>query len=304
MAGTDIDAVRGFNREIIRRLGVLDGDFLGRGRPYNESRLLFEIGRTGCDARQLRARLGLDSGYLSRLLSSLRRQGLVRCAPSRADARVTAATLTAKGLAELREIDRRSDAFAASLLEPLDESRRQRLLDAMGEVRRCLDAASVRIAPARPRGRAVRDCLQAYFAELAQRFDSGFDPHVDRGATATPEELTPPAGYFVLAQLDGQAVGCGALKVSGAVGEIKRMWVASFARGLGIGRRLLHSLEQIAREAGVERVQLDSHGALTEALALYRSAGYAEIAAFNENPYAQYWFEKALVRKSPAAHSD
>lgn len=298
MSDAELASVRSFNRDLTRRLGVLNGDFLGRGRPFSESRLLFEIGRTGSDARELRTRLGLDSGYLSRLLGSLQRQGLIRCAPCAADARVTTARLTARGLAELREIDRRSDAFARSLLTPLGPAERERLLEAMAYVRRCLTAASVRIEVSSPRTRAARACLQAYFRDIGSRFPGGFDPL--RSVPATPEELTPPAGYLLLAWLDGQAVGCGALKLGaprqdGGRGEIKRMWVSPEARGLGIGRRILSSLEQIARETGIECVQLDSNAALSEALALYRSAGYIEVPAFNDNPYAHHWFEKPLT---------
>lgn len=165
----------------------------------------------------------------------------------------------------------------------------------MVEARRALAANAVRIEVVSPRSAAARRCLQAYFDELAQRFEGGFDPVADRGSAATPEELTPPAGYFVIALLEDEPVGCGAIKLADGVGEIKRMWVASPARGLGIARRMLAALEQIARDAGAQRVQLDSHRTLTEALALYRSAGYAEIPAFNDNPYAHYWFGKRLT---------
>jgi DNA-binding MarR family transcriptional regulator len=288
-----IDGIRTFNREVTRRLGVLGEDFLGRGRPYGEARLIFEIGTQGADVRQLRTRLGLDSGYLSRLLRSLERQGLVETRRASHDARVATATLTRKGCAELAEIDRSSDGFARTLLDALNERQRVRLVEAAADVRQLLRAASVQVAPAAVRSAAARWCLEQYFQELSQRFDTGFDPDKGR-VTARPEELTPPAGYFVLATMDGNPIGCGALKLVGDCGEIKRMWVAESARGLGAGRRILQSLEDTAREAGVRLLRLDSNAALKEAHNLYRSAGYVEVAAFNDNPYAHHWFEKPL----------
>jgi DNA-binding MarR family transcriptional regulator/GNAT superfamily N-acetyltransferase len=290
MEPTRIDALRSFNREVTRRLGVLNENFLGRGRPYGEARLLFEIGTEGTDVRTLRCRLSLDSGYLSRLLRSLERQGLVKSRRASHDARVTDLVLTRQGLGELREINRRSDEFAEALLTPLSEPQRQRLTAAATDLQRLLRAASVEVKLVSARSQAARWCLAQYFRELGERFESGYDP--DNDATANPEELRPPAGYFLVATLDGNALGCGGVKVSGDGGEIKRLWVAESARGLGIGRRILAALEDTACKAGVSLLRLDSNASLKEALSLYRNAGYAEVAPFNDNPYAHHWFEK------------
>ncbi len=150
----------------------------------------------------------------------------------------------------------------------------------------------MRVSQVPARSAAARWCLEQYFQEIGRRFESGFDP--DKSVTATPEELTPPAGHFLLATLDGSPLGCGGLKVAADRGEIKRMWVADSARGLGIGRRILESLEAVARKAGVTVLQLDSNAKLNEALGLYRNAGYVEVPPFNANPYAHHWFEKRL----------
>lgn len=290
-----IEAVRRFNRVVTRRMGVLDDSFLGRGRPLAEARLLYEIGSEGADARELRARLSLDSGYLSRLLRSLERQGLVRSRRAKQDARVTTASLTRKGSSELQALNRVSDALAASLLRSLNESQRERLVAAMADVERLMQAGAVEVRIVSPRSAAAQTCLAEYFRELRQRFAGGFEP--DKSVSADPEELTPPAGYFLIATLDGRAVGCGALKVQSArVGEIKRMWVAPAARGIGIGRRILSALEEQALQAGLSVLRLDTNETLQEALNLYRRAGYREVPAFNENPYAHHWFEKKELR--------
>ena len=95
--------------------------------------------------------------------------------------------------------------------------------------------------------------------------------------------------------MHGEPVGCGALKFHGdAPAEIKRMWVAPAARGLGLGRRLLTDLEAQAVARGVRTLRLETNRALGEAIGLYRAAGYREVAAFNDEPYAHHWFEKTL----------
>src|SRR6476661_9993540 len=116
-----VEQVRSFNRTMTERVGVLNDHYLGRNHPLGEARLIWEIGEQGATVRALRNRLGLDSAYVSRLLRSLERQGLVRVAPSGSDGRVRQVFLTAAGLDERAELDRRADAFARSLLDPLSE---------------------------------------------------------------------------------------------------------------------------------------------------------------------------------------
>jgi ribosomal protein S18 acetylase RimI-like enzyme/DNA-binding MarR family transcriptional regulator len=293
-----VAAVRRFNRTVTQRVGALDDEYMARGRPLAQARLLWEIGPGGAEVAVLRARLGLDSGYLSRLLRSLENDGLVTVGPAdRAggDGRVRVAALTASGRAEWTELDKRSDGLAWSILEPLTARRRERLTAAMAEVERLLMASMVVIEPCAPSDPRARACLRAYGRDVARRFDDGFDP-----ALSTPvkeEQLTPPAGVFLLATLNSEPVGCGAVKLhAGAPAEIKRVWVADSVRGLGIGRRMLSELEEYAAERGWSAVRLDTNRNLTEAIALYRSAGYHEIAPYNTERYAHHWFEKRLDR--------
>jgi len=154
-------------------------------------------------------------------------------------------------------------------------------------------AAVVSFAIEDPTTEDARWCLQEYFVELDTRFDAGFDPAMSIPADA--HELVPPAGALIVARLGEKPVGCGALKFHGdAPAELKRMWIAPGARGLGVGRRLLQKLERHARDAGVTVVRLETNRSLTEAIALYRRSGYVEVAAFNDEPYAHHWFEKRL----------
>ena len=139
----------------------------------------------------------------------------------------------------------------------------------------------------------ARHCLGAYAAELDSRFDTGFDP--DHSIPVTADELTEPNGLLMLARLRGEPVGCGGLKLHGdEPAEIKRLWVAASARGLGVARRLLDELEAQARQRGVRVLHLDTNKDLTEAISLYRSTGWVEVDRFNDEPYAHHWFEKHL----------
>jgi DNA-binding MarR family transcriptional regulator len=287
-----IAQVRRFNRTVTQRVGALDDSYLARDRPLGECRLLWEIG-DGCDVRDLRARLDLDSGYLSRLLGRLQADGLVTVEPGAADRRLRTARLTDAGRRERAELDRRSDELAEALLAPLSEHRRERLVAAMAEVERLLTASLVRVEEVDPEDPRARYCLERYMAEIDARFAAGFDP--GRSLPAEPEAFRAPAGAMLLATLQGEPVGCGAIKLDwGAPPYIKRMWVSPSARGLGLGRRLLGELEARAAATGAPVVQLETNGTLTEAIALYRAAGYREVPAFNAEPYAHHWFEKAL----------
>jgi DNA-binding MarR family transcriptional regulator/GNAT superfamily N-acetyltransferase len=288
-----IAQVRRFNRTVTQRVGALDDAFLARDRPLGQARLLWEIGPDGSDVRLLRSRLDLDSGYLSRLLRSLEKDGLVVVEQSRTDGRVRTARLTGHGLAERAELDRRSDDVATSILRPLSARQRTRLITAMAEVERLLVASTVQVTACDPRHSDARFCLRAYFSELSHRFDGGFDPA--RSISADDDALSPPAGLLLVATLHSEPVGCGALKFhDDAPAEIKRMWVAPTARGLGVGRRLLTDLEAHAAARQVGTVRLETNRALGEAIGLYRAAGYREVAAFNDEPYAHHWFEKTL----------
>jgi DNA-binding MarR family transcriptional regulator len=284
----DIARVRSFNRLVTRQVGVVNDRYIGR-RPLGESRVLYEIGAAGATPRDLRARLGLDSGYLSRLLRSLEGDGLVEQRPNPSDGRTKRLALTRAGRSELRALNRSSDQLAAAALEPLTDEQRTRLLEAQTEVKRLLAISMVSIEIEDPKSADARWCLAHYFAELAERFEERFDPV--RTLPADAADMVPPAGAFLIARFSGQPAGCGALKR----GELVRMWVDRPHRGLGIGARILDALEEQARALGHETVRLYTNRALSEAKAMYRARGYMEIPRYNDDPYANHWFEKRLT---------
>lgn len=152
---------------------------------------------------------------------------------------------------------------------------------------------AVTIAPEAAVGDDAQYCLGEYYRELQERFDGGFDP--DLSLLPSLDEFAPPRGTFLLVRLNGQPIGCGGLKpISREAAYIKRMWIAQCARGLGLARRLLLALEDEARAMGYSVMRLETNKSLIEAQKLYRSAGYAEVGPFNDERYANHWFEKRL----------
>ena len=300
--GSESDAeavlqVRRFNRTVAERIGAVHDRFLHHRRPMNEARLIWEIGIEGEELRTLRMRLGLDSGYLTRVMASLAKQGLVRVRSATRDGRVRFAHLTRSGLRARAEIDKRSDDLALHVLDVLTEKQREQLTSAMGQVERLLLASMIHLATEDPTSPDAVWCLEQYSAELKSRCEGGFDPAPTISAEA--HELVPPRGALVIARLHGQPVGCGAVAFAKQrVAELKRMWVSPTLRGLGVGRRVMNELERLAAEANVRLIRLETNRTLKEAIGLYRGAGYVEVEALGTGPYAHHWFEKRLKRPS------
>src|SRR4051812_6541397 len=282
----DIAQVRSFNRLVARQVGALTDRYMGR-RPLGELRVLFEIGAHDATPRDIRVRLGLDSGYVSRVIGSLQRDGLVSSEPDPRDRRTRRLRVTATGRAEMAELDRLTDAHVESTLAALTGEQQAQLVRATAEVRRLLAAAMVSIAPEDQASPDARWCLDHYFGELAERFEEPFEP----GRTLPTGRLD----VFLVARVTRQPAGCGGLKtLARGVGEIVRMWIDRPHRGLGIGARLLAALEAESRARGHRAVRLYTNRSLAEAQAMYRAHGYVEIARYNDDPYGNHFFEKAL----------
>ena len=298
-----VAVVRRFNRSYTQRIGVLEDSFLGLGMPLGPARLLFEIGAAaqvemGAAAQDplttqtLRERLGLDSGYLSRLLRRLEKDGLIRVTPDPGDRRRRQVSLTGAGRERWQELEHRSDDQARLIVDPLTERQRERLARALAEADLLVRAATVTFGPIDPASSVARDVVDRYFAEIGRRF--GFNPSGETEKDA--KLLVPPFGVFVVALSDGEPVACGGLQeIAPRVGELKRMWVHDDWRGAGLGTRLLRHLEDRCRELGHGTVRLDTNAALTEAIAMYHRAGYRAIPRYNDNPWATNFFEKRLI---------
>jgi DNA-binding MarR family transcriptional regulator/GNAT superfamily N-acetyltransferase len=292
----ETEVLRRFNRAWSQRVGLLEESYLGQGRSLGASRLLFEMGRDGAGVLDLRRRLGLDSGYLSRLLRGLEEERLVDVRPDPADQRRRVVVPTAKGRRAIERLEARSEDRARALVDPLGDSQRRRLADALGTAERLIRAATCTVEPVDVASDEAVAVVRRYFAELDERFPGGFDPGT--GATTDLERMRPPSGDFLVLRAEGDIVACGGLqRHARTIGEIKRMWVDPGWRGCGLAVRLLQALEQRAGELGYRDVYLDTNGTLTEAIAMYERAGYRHIERYNDNPYAQAWFAKRLSRR-------
>ncbi|CCE07954.1 putative transcriptional regulatory protein, MarR family with a Acetyltransferase (GNAT) domain [Bradyrhizobium sp. STM 3843] len=286
-----VSRVRRFNRAVTSEVGALDTSFLGRGRPLGAARVLNAIGHGRSDVAELRDYLALDSGLMSRLLRSLEEEGLVTTKPHPDDARRRLAKLTAAGRREFEAYETLSNAQAQAMLAR--HSQPEALLAAMDMVAAALGRNRISIAEVDARGEQARYCLGEYYGELSRRFERGFD--VARSRDPDAVDMMAPRGAFFIALSDGLPLGCVGLKgTGGAVAEIKRLWVAPAARGIGLGRRLMDAAEDAARKLSIKILRLDTNSVLSEARQLYRRTGWTEIDRFNDDPYPDLFFEKRL----------
>lgn len=283
------EVFRRFNRSWSQRVGLLDSSHLATGRPLNQSRLLFEIAQFptgGVEVAELRERMGLDSGYLSRLLTQLADAELVVVTESTDDRRRRVARLTAQGRSAAEELDLRSERLVQRVVEPLTPGQRRRLEDALTTADLLIRAATLEIREVPPDGPIAREALVHYFDELNARFPSGFD------AGDQPIDL---AAVCLAAVSDGRLVAFGAYRrLSDADAEIKRLWVSPDWRGAGVASRVMRLLEERAAVQGFVRVVLDTNENLPEAVALYDRLGYERIERYNDNPYATSFHAKRL----------
>jgi DNA-binding MarR family transcriptional regulator/predicted GNAT family N-acyltransferase len=286
-----ISRVRRFNRAVTSEVGALDTSFLGRGRPLGAARVLNAIGHGRGDVAELRDYLGLDSGLMSRLLRGLEDEGLIKTLSHPDDARRRIAKLTRTGRQEFNAYEAISDSQAEVILAR--HSKPEVLLAAMDMIASAFARSRIDIREMDPRADEARYCLGEYYSELSRRFKGGFEVSLSRDPDAT--DMMSPRGAFFVAMSDGLPLGCVGLKgTGGELAEIKRLWVAPAARGLGVGRRLMDSAENAARNTSVKILRLDTNSALPEARQLYRSSGWTEIERFNDDPYPDLFFEKHL----------
>lgn len=287
-----VSRLRRFSRAVTKEVGALDTSFLGRGRPLGSARVLNAIGQGRSDVADIRDYLGLDSGLMSRLLRGLEEEGLVETTPHAGDARRRVATLTGIGQREFEVYESLSNERAKTLLA--SHPNPDALLAAMDLVASAFGRDRIALAEADPASKEARYCLGEYYAELARRFEEGFDVSLSRDPEA--RDMMRPRGAFLVAMSDAMPIGCVGLKgTGGETAEIKRLWVAPSGRGLGLARRLMDAAEDAARSLSMTVLRLDTNRALPEAVAMYRNLGWTEIGRFNDDPYADFFFEKRLA---------
>ena len=274
-----IDAVRRFNRFYTRRIGVLRRGLAGSPFPLPEARVLYELAQRGsATATEIRRDLALDAGYLSRLLSGLRRRGLVRAVASASDARASQLSLTAKGAKQFGQLDQRTREQVVEMLGALPETGRERVVAAMRAVESLLESREAGAAILRePRpgdmGRVVQLHGELYASEFG--YDSTFEALVADIAAQFVRNFDPAKERCWIAELDGEVVGSVFLvKKSKTVAKLRLLVLDPKARGQGLGRRLTQACIQFARARGYRKIVLWTQSHLTAARAIYERENF------------------------------
>jgi GNAT superfamily N-acetyltransferase/DNA-binding MarR family transcriptional regulator len=287
-----IARLRRFNRAVTKEVGALDTSYLGRGRPLGVVRVLQLVRPEGSDIADIRAKLALDSGLLSRLLRGLEDEGLLTLESDPQDRRCRIARLTPNGQAEMAAYEALGYAKAQEVFTRAG-SRQAELIGAMDLIATIILQDQVEIRAADPDSPAALACLERYYALLATKIE-GVTAHMLTLPLADAPNYRPPIGSFLVAWSDDLPIGCVSLRPFASGGaELKRLWVDPDARGQGLGRRLMRAIESEARNLGYRELKLDSNTALPEAIALYRRDGWVDIPKYSDFP-SNVWLGKRL----------
>jgi len=300
-AGEEVAAVRRFNRFYTRQIGVLQEGLLRSPFSLTQVRVLYELAQRGeAAATDLGRDLGLDPGYLSRLVRGFQEHGLLERLPSPGDGRRSRLRLTRKGRATFGTLDRRSDRDVGALLSRLGRPERERLLGAMDAIRTVLGGAPEPAVPYLLRTHRPGDLgwvvyrhgvlysqeygwderFEALVARIVARFVLTFDARRER---------------CWIAERDGVPVGSVFLvKRTKTIAQLRLLLVEPTARGLGIGRRLVDECVRFARQARYRKVMLWTNRGLDAARHVYEQAGFALVAEephddFGEGLIGQTW---------------
>jgi DNA-binding MarR family transcriptional regulator/N-acetylglutamate synthase-like GNAT family acetyltransferase len=275
-----VAAVRRFNRFYTSRIGVLSERPYGSEWSLTEARVLYELARRERPtAGDLSRELGVDAGYLSRILRRFEERGLLTRTPAPDDARVQHLTLTARGRRAFSPLDRRSHERATELLRPLPEREQTELVDAMRRIERALggesDSGEIAIRTHRPGdlGWLLERHTELYVGEFGwhQKCEGLFAEIVANFARAHD----PRREHCWIAERRGQRLGSVMLVDAGdRIGKLRMLLVEPSARGLGLGERLVAECERFARAAGYRRITLWTQSVLIAARAMYAKRGY------------------------------
>ena len=311
----DIALVRAFNRDYTRRIGALCEGYLDSPYSLTEARVIYEIAqREDVTARELVEDLGLDRGYLSRIIKRFEARGFLKRQASTADGRLRHLRLTSAGKRQFLMLNRRSEQQVQAMLSSLDAGRRRVVLNGMRALRTALDsdqaakataASGIRLRPHQPgdigwvieqHGRLYAQEygwnleFEALVADIAAKFIRNFDPARER---------------CWIAERDGQRLGCIFLVAKNrSTAKLRLLLVTPEARGAGLGRTLVSECVRFAREAGYRKIVLWTQKNLAAARHLYAEAGFRKVAeephhSFGKDLISETW-ELSLAQR--AAH--
>ena len=280
MTAADVETVRDFNRFYTRSIGVLGPGLLRTEHSLAEARVLYELGQAErTDVAELRRRMGIDGGHLSRVLARLERKGLVERDRAPADARRQRARLTEAGAAAFATLDRRSADETAERLAALDPDGQRRLLRALAEVRRLLDPepAPPAVVLRAPRPGDLGWVVERHGALYAAEYgwDASFEALVARIVADYANGHDPAREAAWIAEVDGAPAGCVfCMRADDATAQLRLLLVEPRARGLGLGARLVDECLAFARAAGYRELRLWTNDPLVHARRIYERAGF------------------------------
>jgi DNA-binding MarR family transcriptional regulator/N-acetylglutamate synthase-like GNAT family acetyltransferase len=296
--------VRRFSRFYTQKIGVLQRAYLRSPFTLTQARVLYELAhRERSTASELGRDLGLDAGYLSRILCRFEKKGLLTRKVSQNDGRQQLLSLTRKGEEAFAPLNVRSRAEIATLLGPLQERQQKRLVEAMHEIETLLGAAPEPKAPYMLRPHQPGDIgwiTHRHGVLYAQEYgwDETFEALVAEVAAAFIKNFDPKKERCWIAEKDGEIVGSAFLvKKSSTVAKIRLVYVEPKARGLGIGARLTAECERFARQAGYKKITLWTNSILLAARHIYEKAGFRLVASephhsFGHDLVGETWEKK------------
>lgn len=295
-----IDAVRRFNRFYTRRIGVLDERLLGSGFSLAEGRVLFELAhRTRVSASELTRDLGLDPGYLSRILKRFEARGLVRRATAKDDARRAVLELTAAGRAAFEPLDQASSRDVAAILERLPRPKRKAVVEAMTTIESALEG-NVENGGVTLRALGVGDIgwiahRQAILYAEEYGWDGTYEALAAEILAGFVRDFDPARENAWIADRNGEILGSVFLvRKSDEVAKLRLLYVETSARGMGLGKRLVDECIAFARAKGYRTMTLWTQSNLGAARAIYEKAGFKLVAtekhrSFGKNLVGETW---------------
>ena len=297
---SQVATVREFSRFYTRRIGTLDEGLLDTPWTLTEARVIFELAQApSTDMAALRTTLAIDSGYLSRLLAKFDAAGLIARTASATDARRQALSLTAAGKRLYRTLGERSNRQVADLLAPLAGPAREALVGAMRTVMRTLDdqaeAPAAQLRGLRPGdlGWVAQRHGEVYAREYG--WETSFEALVARIMADYVEQHRPGRENAWIAELDGRRAGCVlCVRKDDETAQLRVLLVEAWARGHGLGGRLVDECVRFARDAGYRRLVLWTNDILVAARKIYLAAGFTLVGeerhhSFGKDLVGQYW---------------
>ncbi len=281
----DIAAFRGFTRFYTRKLGVLDQHLLKSPFSLSEARVLYELAHQDEPiAKDIGGALGLDPGYLSRIVQRFEDDGLISRKPLEQDRRQVRLSLTARGRQAFAKIDRASHEEVAAMLRVQSNDDRRRLTGAMAAIEQLLEPGKRKDPPFVLRSHRIGDIgwvissqARAYAEDYG--WDISYEALVAEIAAQFVRSFDPSCEHCWIAEIDGEPVGSIFLvKASDDIAKLRLLLVEKKARGLGVGRTLTEECVRFAREKGYKKITLWTQSILLAARDIYARAGFRRVA--------------------------